>query len=69
MISHIELSIYNVLGQKVSALVNKKQAAVNYKVNWDASEFASGIYFYRLETDKGFMLSYIYLSRKMILLK
>ncbi|KAA3617497.1 MAG: T9SS C-terminal target domain-containing protein [Calditrichaeota bacterium] len=47
---HIELSIYNILGQKVATLVNKKQPAGNYKVIWDASSFASGIYIYRLET-------------------
>jgi len=45
---HINLSIYNLLGQKVATLVNKKQAAGNYKVEWDASCFATGVYYYKL---------------------
>ena len=48
---HVNLSIYNPLGQKVVTLVDKKQAAGNYKVQWDASSFASGIYYYQLKTE------------------
>jgi len=64
VISEVELSIYNILGQKVATLVSEKQPAETYKVEWDASGFASGIYFYRVETGKGFVQ-----SRKLILLK
>jgi len=60
----VELSIYNILGQKVITLVSKKQPAGSYKVNWDASGFASGVYLYRLEADKGYVQ-----TRKLILLK
>ena len=63
-ISKVELSIYNLLGQKVATLVNKRQPAGIFKVEWDASIFASGLYFYRLETDNGFVQ-----SRKLILLR
>ena len=52
--SEVELSIYNVLGQKVVTLVSGKQKAGSYKVEWDATGFVSGIYLYRLETNKGF---------------
>jgi hypothetical protein len=62
--SQVKLSIYNVLGQKVATLVNNKQVAGSHKVEWDATHFASGIYWYRLETDKGFMQ-----IRKLVLLK
>ena len=62
--NHVELSIYNILGQKVATLVNKTQTAGSYKVEWDASNFASGIYWYRLETDKGFVQTH-----KLVLLK
>jgi photosystem II stability/assembly factor-like uncharacterized protein len=59
----VKLSIYNVLGQMVARLVNKKQSAGTYKVEWNASGFASGIYFYRIETE-------MYTNtRKMILLR
>ena len=46
----VDLSIYNSLGQKVCTLVSKKQSAGQYSVEWDASEFASSIYFYRLQS-------------------
>lgn len=61
---HIDLSIYNLLGQKVATLVNKKQQAGNYSVTWNASGFTSGIYFYKLETNTGFVR-----TRKLLLLK
>jgi len=44
----VNLSIYSLLGQKVATLVNKKQTAGSYQVEWNASGFASGIYYYRL---------------------
>jgi len=62
--SKVDLSIYNLFGQKVSTLVNKKQLVGTYTLEWDASSFSSGIYFCRLETDKGFVQ-----ARKLILLK
>jgi hypothetical protein len=46
----VELSIYNVLGQKVATLVSTKQLVGQYKVEWDARRHSSGIYFYRLST-------------------
>ena len=50
--SHVELSVYNVLGQKIRTLVNEEQAAGKYSEPWDGSTIASGVYFYRLETEK-----------------
>ena len=44
----VNLSIYNILGQKVITLVNKKQPAGSYQMQWDATGFASGIYYYKL---------------------
>ena len=46
--SFVKLNIYNVLGQKIKTLVNKYQKAGNYKVIFNASGLASGIYFYEL---------------------
>jgi len=45
----VTLSVYNTLGQKVSDLVNEAQEAGNYEVQFDASGFSSGVYFYRLQ--------------------
>jgi hypothetical protein len=52
-VSQVELSIYSILGQRVATLVNKKQAAGNHKVQWNASGFASGVYMYRLSAGSG----------------
>ncbi|MFP4547523.1 MAG: T9SS type A sorting domain-containing protein [Fidelibacterota bacterium] len=45
---NVRLSIYNLVGQEVDVLVNEKQSAGLYKVNWESSELSSGIYIYRL---------------------
>lgn len=62
--SHVELNIYNILGQRVATLVNKKQPAGSYQMQWDASGFTSGVYLYRLSADNGHMQ-----TKKMILLR
>ena len=59
----VELSIYNILGQKITALVSEKQTPGNYAVKWNASSLPSGVYFYRLQT--GEMVQ----SRKMLLVR
>jgi hypothetical protein len=63
-LSEVELAIYNLIGQKVATLVSEKQPAGNYKVQWDASSFASGIYLYRLKTEMASVQ-----SKKLILMK
>ena len=65
--SEVELSIYSILGQKVATLVNKKQPAGTYNVQWDASGFASGIYIYQLKA--GGQKQNAVLTKKLILLK
>jgi hypothetical protein len=47
--TEVYLSVYNVLGQKVATLVSEKQKAGYHQVEWDASGFASGVYFYILK--------------------
>jgi len=46
--NYVELSIYNLLGQKIVTLVSEKQKAGNYQVEWDASQYGSGVYYYQL---------------------
>jgi len=53
--TRVRLSIYNVLGEKVTVLVDEYQAAGYQRVRWDGrnqqgEDVASGMYFYRLET-------------------
>ena len=47
---YVNLSIYNVMGQKVATLVEEKQTVGNYQLRWDAAEMSSGVYYYRLNT-------------------
>lgn len=51
---NVELSIYNLQGQKVATLFNATQNAGTHMVQWDASGYSSGIYFYRITTESGF---------------
>ena len=59
----VELTIFNLLGQKIETLLDKKQKTGSYKVQWDASGFASGVYYYRLKAGDFVKV------RKMLLLK
>jgi len=54
--NHVDVSIYNVMGQKIATLVNKTQAAGTYRVLWNGKSetgesMPSGIYFYKLQTN------------------
>jgi len=63
VMSYADISIYNMLGQKVVTLISEQQSAGIYRVEWDAAEFASGIYFYRIEAGE------YHDVKKMILMK
>ena len=58
----VNISVYNVLGSKVSEIVNSIQKAGNYEVAFDASELASGMYIYRMESG-----SFVSIKKMMIL--
>jgi hypothetical protein len=47
--SMVQLEVFDVLGKKVASLVNSAQAAGDYSVTFNASNLASGVYFYRLQ--------------------
>ncbi len=61
--SFVEIRIYNMLGSEIATLVNEDKPAGNYEAVFNASNLASGIYFYRMRADNYSM------TRKMILLK
>jgi Leucine-rich repeat (LRR) protein len=46
---HVKLTVYNLLGQKVSTIVNETRSAGQHEIHFDASGMASGTYIYRLE--------------------
>ncbi|MCP4705414.1 MAG: T9SS type A sorting domain-containing protein [candidate division Zixibacteria bacterium] len=56
------LTIFNIIGQRVESFTGHDAAGL-VNISWDASDFTSGIYFYRLETDE------FTNTKKMVLLK
>jgi hypothetical protein len=61
--SEVSLDIYNVIGQKISTLVEGNLEAGTHAFRWDASDNPSGVYFYSLKYGGNLDI------RKMILLK
>ncbi|MGH8014759.1 MAG: T9SS type A sorting domain-containing protein [Candidatus Zixiibacteriota bacterium] len=61
--TNVSIIIYNSLGQTVKTLVDEFKAVGEHSVVFDASELASGVYYYRLLTD-----SFVE-TRKLVLLK
>lgn len=49
--SHITLKIYNILGNEMAILVDDDFTPGGYKATFEASDLATGVYFYRLEGD------------------
>lgn len=68
--SHINLTVYDMQGEKVAELVNDNRSAGAYNLSFDGSQLASGIYLYRLTiTPLSSSSKTKVLSKKMILLK
>ncbi|OGU41329.1 MAG: hypothetical protein A2315_07975 [Ignavibacteria bacterium RIFOXYB2_FULL_35_12] len=61
--ANVNLSIYNILGQKVMELVNTQQTAGTYEVRFNGASLSSGIYFYSLSNGSSLI------TKKMMLLK
>jgi len=59
----VKLIIYSVLGRKITTLVNEQLKPGTYEVEWDASNYPGGVYFYKLITN-----DYTE-TRKMVLVK
>ena len=59
----VSLKVYDILGNEVAILVNEQKPAGVYEVDFDASTFSSGIYFYKLQAG-GFVE-----TKKMLLMK
>jgi hypothetical protein len=48
--SLVKLVIYDIIGREVATLVNEVKTPGNYAVSFDASNYSSGVYFYRMES-------------------
>ncbi len=46
--AQVTIGVYNTLGQKVATLVNERESAGRYSVEFDGSRFSSGLYFFRM---------------------
>jgi hypothetical protein len=60
---HVNLTVFNLLGQEVETLVNEEREQGNHEVKFNASNLPSGIYLYRLQTANTVE------TKKMILMK
>jgi hypothetical protein len=50
--SHVEIYVYDIEGKKRACLIDKQLAPDEYSLEWNASSFASGIYFIQLRVDE-----------------
>lgn len=61
--SFVKIKIYDIIGREITTLIKQKLDAGSYEINWDAANYPSGIYFYRIET-RNFIN-----TKKMVLIK
>ncbi|MBL7074258.1 T9SS type A sorting domain-containing protein [candidate division KSB1 bacterium] len=61
--SNVTLKVFNILGREVATLVDEHQTAGYHQINWDATGYSSGIYFYQIQAGK------FQKVRKMVLVK
>ena len=63
----VRVTIYDILGREVITLVNELLQPGTYEVEWDATKYSSGIYFYTLTTNDP--SAPLRINKKMILVK
>jgi len=59
----VSLKVFDIMGREIETLVSKNLVSGNYNIDWNAGNYSSGIYFYKLESN-GFTD-----TKKMILVK
>ena len=59
----VSIKVYDILGSEVSVLTNEYKTAGTYSVEFNASQFASGVYFYQIRSGN------FVETKKMVLLK
>jgi len=60
---YVELSVYNIIGQKIKTLINEIYSAGTHSIGFNSDGLASGVYFYKLKTETGILVN------QMLLLK
>jgi photosystem II stability/assembly factor-like uncharacterized protein len=61
--SNVKLIVYDILGQEVATLINQQLKPGTYEIEWDGTNYPSGVYFYELTTEN------YSATKKLILLK
>jgi hypothetical protein len=61
--THVDLSVYNTLGEKVMTLLSKNMGPGNHSYRFNGSDLSSGVYFYRIRAGNFTAV------RKMVLIK
>jgi len=67
--TNVKLVIFDILGREVTTLLDKKLQPGSYKTVWDGSNFASGVYFYKLSVGNEQGEPVFSETKKMILIK
>jgi protocatechuate 3,4-dioxygenase beta subunit len=57
------LKVYNIIGQEIATLLNRKLNAGTYNIQFDAKGLGSGVYLYQLETGSGSIVKKMLLTR------
>jgi hypothetical protein len=65
----VKLTLYDILGREVQTLVNEELKPGTYEVEWDATNFPSGVYFYKLSIVNGELSIAFSETKKMVLLR
>lgn len=61
--ANVKLTVFDVNGKEVTVLINSFQEHGTYSIEWDASGFSSGVYFYSVSAGD------LYEAKKMLLIK
>ena len=59
----VSLKVFDLIGREVASLISQELSAGTHSIQWNAEGLTSGVYFYRLQTDKSTEM------KKLVLLK
>ncbi len=49
--SNVKIAVYDITGRLISTLINQNLKPANYEIDFNASAYSSGVYFYKIETN------------------
>jgi photosystem II stability/assembly factor-like uncharacterized protein len=50
--TNVRLTVYDVIGREITVLIDQRLKPGSYRIDWNAEHYTSGMYFYRMQTDK-----------------